>query len=130
MKVYWTVCEVINIVVHENDVFNVWWLFWLVPEDWEVAENQSVINETLGQWLNHERFLTFTKITHGNLGQLWKVCVLPSHLAVRAYNINVTLSWNISLPLNNHGFNLENFQSTPIFITALPYVIFSYAWNT
>ncbi|XP_050731349.1 protein disulfide-isomerase TMX3-like [Eriocheir sinensis] len=47
--------------------------YYPMPEDWEVAENHSVINETLGEWLNHERFLTYTKITHGILPQLWKI---------------------------------------------------------
>lgn len=44
-----------------------------VPEESEIAENLTVVNTSLADWINHERFPLFTKITHGNLHQLWKV---------------------------------------------------------
>lgn len=47
--------------------------FYPVPSDQELAENEYIVNASLSDWINHERFLTFTKITHGNLHQLWKI---------------------------------------------------------
>ncbi|KAK7083970.1 Protein disulfide-isomerase tmx3 [Halocaridina rubra] len=47
--------------------------FYPVPEETEIAENESTINASLTDWINHERFPTFAKVTHGNLHQLWKV---------------------------------------------------------
>ncbi|XP_068222319.1 protein disulfide-isomerase TMX3 isoform X2 [Palaemon carinicauda] len=47
--------------------------FYPVPEEQEMVENESVVNTTLNEWVNHERFPLFTKFTHGNLHQLWKI---------------------------------------------------------
>lgn len=50
--------------------------FFIVPDENELVENKSLINITLSDWVNHERFPTFTKVTHGNLHQLWKVRIV------------------------------------------------------
>ncbi|XP_027215964.1 protein disulfide-isomerase TMX3 isoform X1 [Penaeus vannamei] len=47
--------------------------FFPVPDESEIAENLTVVNTSLADWINHERFPLFTKITHGNLHQLWKI---------------------------------------------------------
>ncbi|XP_071545582.1 protein disulfide-isomerase TMX3 isoform X2 [Panulirus ornatus] len=49
------------------------YFFYPVPDENELVENKSLINITLSDWVNHERFPTFTKVTHGNLHQLWKI---------------------------------------------------------
>ncbi|XP_066959034.1 protein disulfide-isomerase TMX3 isoform X2 [Macrobrachium rosenbergii] len=47
--------------------------FYPVPDEQALVENESVVNTTLNEWINHERFPLFTKFTHGNLHQLWKI---------------------------------------------------------
>nr|XP_045605922.1 protein disulfide-isomerase TMX3-like isoform X1 [Procambarus clarkii] len=47
--------------------------FFPVPDEKELMEDKNVLNTSLMDWINHERFTTFTKVTHGNLHQLWKI---------------------------------------------------------
>ncbi|KAK3878946.1 hypothetical protein Pcinc_016485 [Petrolisthes cinctipes] len=44
--------------------------YFPTPQD---TDNQTLLNNTLADWLNHERFFLYPKITHGNLAQLWKL---------------------------------------------------------
>ncbi|KAL7644407.1 UNVERIFIED_CONTAM: hypothetical protein RMT77_005238 [Armadillidium vulgare] len=63
-----------GVCVHKDNSF----MFYPVP-DVETYGNITALNESLGRWINNERFPQFLKITHGNLSQLWK---LDKYLAI------------------------------------------------
>ncbi|KAG7167206.1 disulfide-isomerase TMX3-like [Homarus americanus] len=47
--------------------------FYPVPDEIDMAEDSNLLNTSLTDWINHERFTTFVKVTHGNVHQLWKI---------------------------------------------------------
>ncbi|XP_076041634.1 protein disulfide-isomerase TMX3-like isoform X2 [Oratosquilla oratoria] len=63
--------------------------YFPVPADEEIANDISPLNETLADWIVHERFPLFSKITHGNMQHLWKMRKVLIMAVVEEHRVGV-----------------------------------------